>query len=528
MSGFSQSLNKGVPVSSPISLKYVDLINIVDDKDLLQEIIDNHFQTFFESIKDYGYEGIIEYFYTMSVDIDPNTLKKEIYMSVSGYFSTLAVNLGCVSLNKRIEDHLLTYGEFEEKLMPEFNERLKFLKEQKTPQKLKANFPFLYAKYQKIENNSNKARQNLANLARMPKVQRDMFLKNLKSKYPEVDHLEELKLASSFTFNKFIEVCSKDLEILMDNCKNLVDYMFSHPIDFSRLEEYDHNKLELYIVNCYLNMAEQVEDDLKQNYLYYVSSYFYEHKDLIDSDLSLKINDMKGERFSYLFKVDDVTITPQLLYKRYCDLLVNNPKLRDINFAHTDFTGMNLKEVEEFMNEYISDLSAQWEFLPNDVKKTDSVIIDKIRNSGSGLSEDERRKHQENLIKLYMEKKELYDSSDPYRRVLGKDTFEGYIGYFYSNGRVILDKLYDNIETGKLANGSAIYAMNINDFYELSKLSKSEIIKNKLCNRYVHRGDWAKRILDNEINVGRENDPSRVVNELIDDGEFVTPPAGPR
>ena len=76
---------------------------------------------------------------------------------------------------------------------------------------------------------------------------------------------------------------------------------------------------------------------------------------------------------------------------------------------------------------------------------------------------------------------------------IGKNTFAGYIGYIYANGRVILDRFYDKQNDSNLALGHAVYAMNMQEFYELSKLSKTEIIRNNLCRRYVHRGNWKKR-----------------------------------
>ena len=37
-----------------------------------------------------------------------------------------------------------------------------------------------------------------------------------------------------------------------------------------------------------------------------------------------------------------------------------------------------------------------------------------------------------------MTKKEFYDSTDPFFIIKGKNTFNGYVGYIYPNGKVIL------------------------------------------------------------------------------------------
>ena len=114
-----------------------------------------------------------------------------------------------------------------------------------------------------------------------------------------------------------------------------------------------------------------------------------------------------------------------------------------------------------------------------------------------------------------MEKKKLYDATNPVFRIMGKNTFNGYIGYVYPNGRVVLDKFYDKQTDSMLADGHAVYAMNIEEFYELSKLSKSELIKSKLCKRYIHKGDWIKKVLENEIELKTAISPTVKVRNLM-------------
>ena len=272
-------------------------------------------------------------------------------------------------------------------------------------------------------------------------------------------------------------------------------------------------------------MAEITNDEEKQDYLYYVSNYFTENKDLIDSDLSIEVKSKKGTKFSGLLPnfTGRYVLTPRILYDRYCQLLVDNPNLRAIDFSHLDFHGMSVSEVKGFMDEYLKDLSANWEFLPPDDKSYEEETLKRIKNSGESMTEDERCCHQERLLELFIEKKELYDSSDPFFRVKGRDTFDGYIGFVYPNGRVVLDKFYDDADNGRLADGHAVYAMSIQEFYELSRLSKSEIIRNKLCNRYIHKGNWTDRVLREEILADTGIDPSVEVKELVKRGNITLP-----
>lgn len=137
-----------------------------------------------------------------------------------------------------------------------------------------------------------------------------------------------------------------------------------------------------------------------------------------------------------------------------------------------------------------------------------------------GFSIIGKKEDEEKLLKLFMTKKQLYESTNPLYRIKGKNTFAGYIAYIYANGRVILDRFYDKQNDSNLALGHAVYAMNMQEFYELSKLSKTEIIRNNLCRRYVHRGNWAKKILENEIELETGEIPTITVRKLIKDGSL--------
>ena len=114
---------------------------------------------------------------------------------------------------------------------------------------------------------------------------------------------------------------------------------------------------------------------------------------------------------------------------------------------------------------------------------------------------------------LYVEKKELYGSTDPFFRIRGKDTFEGYVGFIYPNGKVILDKFFNS--NGRLADGEAIYVMDIDDFYRLSQFSKSVLMKDSKVQRVIHQGAWqdkVRRIIEKD---GDSINTADTVRELI-------------
>lgn len=61
--------------------------------------------------------------------------------------------------------------------------------------------------------------------------------------------------------------------------------------------------------------------------------------------------------------------------------------------------------------------------------------------------------------------------------VRGLDTFTGYFAFIYPNGKVILEKFWENEEKTIPTQNCATYVMNIDNFIELSKLSKTILIE---------------------------------------------------
>ena len=247
--------------------------------------------------------------------------------------------------------------------------------------------------------------------------------------------------------------------------------------------------------------------------------YFRENPDRKTNDeLQITIGNVQNERTGVTEQ--GFSITPKQLYEQYKEIAVNYPELRLLNFDDVDFSTFNLQEAEEFINLMLEDIKVNWDIIPEE--KLDERVISevKIEKRNSLKSEEEQREHQEKLVNLYMEKKEFYDSTDPFYRIAGKNTFNGYIGHIYTNGKVILDKFFENADTGRVADGQAIYVMNFEDFARLSALPKSELIQNPACRRIIHAGDWQSRV-QNEINSETMNKPGVELQKLQQEGKIV-------
>ena len=107
--------------------------------------------------------------------------------------------------------------------------------------------------------------------------------------------------------------------------------------------------------------------------------------------------------------------------------------------------------------------------------------------------------NSEELRTLLSRKLSLYESLNIIKVKIGADSFDGYIGMVLDNGKVILDKFFDDRKTGKIATDNAIYIINEEDFEKVTRMSKSETIEaiNKgliSAVRFFHSGDYERRV----------------------------------
>lgn len=486
-------LKKGVPVDTPVLIRYNDLLAITDDKEKLKSIVNKQYRRIFSAINKINLPMVnLSFYKTFEIYTDPQTLERRLVFSPVSLTTSLLVNLNYRNMLGSLEPELVSVGLNSSEIL----ERMKKLRKVKTEKELELEFPFLYrysylpGREHYINSDFGFAATFIDVICKDEAVQK-RYLDDLKRRYRQngifVDVDNEIKKARLYRIENFGNAAANTIGFLLsdktyeENRKLLLD----NPIDLSEVGNFDSDKLELYFTYCFLQFAKLVESGDKQRYLYFVSNYFMENKDKISNDLRVAVGS-QGEDGK------NKTVSSLELYKEYKKLLVENPNLRVIDFSQVDFSNMNLSEVEGFMQLYLGDLGANWEIISSDV--VDKEFISHAKGDATSGKKEDALERRERLVELFLEKKEFYDSCDPFFRIKGKNTFDGYIGYMFKNGKIILDKFYDDADSGKVANGHAIYVMNIDEFYELSQLSKSELIRNKLCTRYIHRGDWQERV----------------------------------
>lgn len=476
MSNFEKAFNKGIPTDLDIDMTFYDLLNMCTDKELVTDFLSN-------SLLDYNHRmsqiiGKATNIYPgnrlIRISTDLETLEKKVTISPHYLDSVIASNLNvnnyCAQMRK---GKITSYGSLEDA-----KKRLNFLKTIKSASQLERHFPSLY--------DALKHTKKIKGQIDMAKAVSDDWYKQLLEFY----HISDLELEffnSCATTESFIKYSCLVFEGILDNYDRLKDLYKEKDLGKELFSHMSVEQLELYLASFFLDYAEVADEvETKQKCMYYVSTYMFEHKD-DDADLTIDklVTNIKE-------KAVVKSVSRKDLYNRFKNILVNNPELYNINFDSHIFSDMSMEEIEKLMAEYMKSIRLKWDILPDD----DSFIIeDIIRSSRSaGRRSDSTNGSRRDPTEVFMEKKAFFDSSDPFIKVVGKDTFDGYVGYIYPNGTVILDKFYENAKTKKLAEDEAIYCMKLDDFYLLSQLSKSTIIAGKLCKRFYHRGDWQSRV----------------------------------
>ena len=163
--------------------------------------------------------------------------------------------------------------------------------------------------------------------------------------------------------------------------------------------------------------------------------------------------------------------------------------------ANFDYQSNDVDELFKLLTKIDEDkkLFASWSIIPKGTKK-DKVESDRIRRE-----HEERFSLEENeKVRRMLIGRNFLESSNYLFRLAGINEFVGYIGYIYPNNCVVFEKFYDDVEQGKVASGNATYIMSLDNFLEVSKLSKMDIIR-KINNheisgvtRVFHREDMDK------------------------------------
>lgn len=358
----------------------------------------------------------------------------------------------------------------DENLKRELLEKVEELKSITSPEELKQKFPEIYKDYElstssyiKIKKYHQKHSNNLT-----PEV-KDVL-----------NHQYNLyrNFALDTDFHVFIKKQSTMYHNLIMKRQFIEGYTNRNPIDFSMFTGLSKEKFELYLADKYLSLATKSDDSkVVQECIYYLATYIRETK---TSELTIKNEEGKTVSFNQIIR-------------RYRSLLKNNPLVKPIDEPRENFKGYHIRHVENHVKKYFF-TNVNWEIVPPGTDdELDKSVITSLNRQYNYLSPEERSKKILERYAIYERKRKFFENSGYIYKIYGRNTFEGYVAYIYANGKVLMEKFYDDFANCIPTKGEAIYNVDVTTFEALSKLPKTVLIKDKQCKRIIHAGKWEEK-----------------------------------
>ena len=279
------------------------------------------------------------------------------------------------------------------------------------------------------------------------------------------------------------------------------------------LEAFDYDKFCLLAARSALDCAKSTEEreNLVDNSISYVKVYldavslikknnpkYHPIIQVINRDTNRKeivdVSDIEKEYGSLLSRHPEFSFVEA--NQQQIDTLLKTQGLEDeeissFDIGKKDHQELIVKLLEKLRKDRL--LAAQWRFIPKGSKIESEGPTKKVERETFALNPDEK-------VRRMLICREFLDNSPYVCKLYGMDKFEGYIGYMYLNGSVVFNKYYQNLKTYQVASSRATYVMRFDNFMELSRLTKSEIIhmiqkdRHAKVKRIFHREDMDRWI----------------------------------
>lgn len=327
-------------------------------------------------------------------------------------------------------------------------------------------------------------------------------------------------------YNKFLQVM-KDYATSFNFGFKAAIPLFEQSINLDELEEC------LDLDKFYLTMAKQLieisklsvgNDQKLHNSFAYVSLYVYnvcEFRKNQPYDLCINTYTIDGTKIKY--SVDDVV-------KEYNELRMQHPEYQTYHFVPDGKDYRNLASANE-MQAYIEDLiasrelEASWNFIRNGERKISNEDVLKSQERLGNSKKNNRVLSRDEQIQEVADRVDFLDNTKFVYKVKGKNNFEGYMGYIYANGIVIFEKFYKKTDSYEPSLSNATYIMTFNNFIEMSKKTKMEImeyIKIGASNlkRIYHTSTWCFRVSQLINSQSYDKEAMERVERLINDGDL--------
>ena len=272
------------------------------------------------------------------------------------------------------------------------------------------------------------------------------------------------------SFSEYIEAIYNTTKSFSEGLLNLGDF-FERKINYQEMANC-FNSDTFYLLFAKIiyefNLVKEQEDGYLDNsycYLFYYSSAI-EEVIKEDSKYNHKI-------LFTLPNMQKVRYSRRLFQQEFKELMNRHSEAKAIMLPNLDNDNFDKYKDIEFVEKinmlYSESTKVNWEFLPQGegVKKGSTRISknDSISN----------KKDQDILISETNMRIGILENSGYIGNVVkGLNSFAGYYAFIYPNGKVILEKFWEN--ENRPAIGCATYVMTIDNFIEMSKKKKIDLI----------------------------------------------------
>lgn len=306
---------------------------------------------------------------------------------------------------------------------------------------------------------------------------------------------------SVFEAYKIINYAYKNYDYIYDVLTKNIDYSFLKTVS----KDAFITELCYYIFYHCEKLLQGGCQEAEVNSLVYLHNYCL----LVDY-----LSEVNGEQYEFVFKKknDGLRLKSEYIYdfaKDFDEYNINNPDYQEfVNKYKTyeDLLKDRAKKAWDKIKEdkFYKTIECNWEVIPE--AESGLGVSEAIRPGRINTSVSSREKIEATMKKAYDILDEKVDTfyQVECEQLVGKNSFLGYVGFLYPNGLVIFEKFYKvskkDPEKKVPAINEAIYVMNRDNFAEMSRLSKPEIISyindfgNKDVMRIYHRGAWKERV----------------------------------
>lgn len=267
------------------------------------------------------------------------------------------------------------------------------------------------------------------------------------------------------------------------------------PLDFNILYPIDKAKLMLFLAKQYLEFVKgfsrlpngELFLMMPLRYIYDFLHNYDVADDLVIKNMCYDAGIVAGDRVFFVETIHKECYSFKDLSQEFEAFLEENSEVKlrleaTFNYKKEDFKNMSIEEIMEYTSFILDEVKDKWQVVDEkEISKEIDTLIDVSRT----ITGEEKS----NLL-LIIKKMSILLKNKPVRIIRGISTFEGYYGFIYSTGRIVLETLYEDEEKKKIVNGKASYFMSLDKFSEYANLKKRELMAKEDVDRLIHRGNW--------------------------------------